>query len=78
MYIAEPLGGETFLMRKFNMQIIFTAKISQSTVHCIYMYSVASCPDEMYPALSSLQFTNTVATPFQCSVPLAPGSPEQG
>ena len=78
MYIAEPSGGEIFLMRKFNTRIIFTAKISQSTVHCIYMYSVASCPDEIYTALSSLQFTNTVATPFQCFVPLAPGSLEQG
>ena len=31
-YIAEPLGGEKFLTRKFNTRIIFTAKISQSTV----------------------------------------------
>ena len=30
-YIAEPSGSEIFLTRKF--QIIFTVKISQSTVH---------------------------------------------
>ena len=32
MYIAEPSGGEIFLMRKFNTRIIFTAQISRSTV----------------------------------------------
>ena len=31
-YIAEPSGGEIFLMRKFNARSIFTAKISRSTV----------------------------------------------
>ena len=31
-YIAEPLGSEIFLMRKSNTQIVFTTKISRSTV----------------------------------------------
>ena len=34
-YIAELLGSEIFLMQKFNTQIIFTVKISQSTVRHI-------------------------------------------
>ena len=32
-YIAELSGGEIFLTRKFNTRIIFTAKISRSTVY---------------------------------------------
>ena len=32
-YIAELSGGEIFLTQKFNTRIIFTAKISRSTVY---------------------------------------------
>ena len=31
-YVAEPSSDEIFLMRNFKTQIIFNAKISQSTV----------------------------------------------
>ena len=43
-YIVELSGGEIFLVRKFNTQIIFTAKISQSAVHVCSSSAALSLP----------------------------------
>ena len=53
-YIAEPSGGEIFLMQKFKTRIIFTAKISQPTVLRLTNYSLIQSwkPGKVYVVLA--------------------------
>ena len=53
-YIAELSGGEIFLTQKFKTRIIFTAKISRSTVSTFTVhYCIAyCCPQGIGPHLS--------------------------